>query len=321
MKKTETWRLTYCRPYHGFMPMNLFPTDSRNKISGQDEYLLTTGKIINRPAKPELGESCMTIPLTSTTERYNQFTRQNEKHACVIIEVPIGKIESTDPSYIKIMELNKIKLDFMKRSIYVSYLDFKGRQLNENFPDGAGNFYILENLDAIERDKSINDEKIKTLGYELIQIKKSEEDFKQLCYLFGVNISQMNFDTAYNILSTLLEKDPLTFDKKMNDPERRYRIVINKALRTKMPSYESNYITEETTGEFTTYYQNGKLLATGYDALIGYYKENVEIFDALAHDLDLGAKKNGQASPKLTEEELTEEEPKRRGRTKAVQEV
>lgn len=231
------------------------------------------------------------MPLIEVVNKYNEQTRQDEKYKSMTIEVANGKIEETDPNRRKILELNQAKLDFMKRSLFVSWRDYSGKQLNSNFPDSSSDYYILECLDEIETQKSIHDEKIKTLGYELVQIKKNQTEFYQLCYLFGVNVSTMSIDMAYNILSDLLEKNPDQFEVKMNDPDRWSKIVINKALRTAMPDNDANYITEESAGEFTSYYQNGKHIATGYDALLGYYKDNKEIFEAL--ETDIGLKKNG----------------------------
>ena len=310
MKNTTTWRLTYCKPFYGALSIKMFPSESRNIVTGVDEYLLSTGHIINRPPRQEAGQSTMAIPLAEVVTKYNAQTQQTEKYKSVTFEVAVGKIDTMDFHQKKILELNAIKLEFIKRSIYVSHKNYQGVQLNQNFPQDAQDYYILENLDEQESQKSALDEKIKTLGYDLVQIKKNPLEFNHLCYLFGVNISIMHADMAYNILSELLEKNPDAFAYKMNDPERWTKIVINKALRTQMPDSENNYITEETAGEFTNYYQNGKHIATGYDALLGYYKDNKEIFEALTNDV--GLKKNGPepevmaSIPQPMEEKKTE---------------
>lgn len=299
MKNTQTWRLTYCKPFHGSLSIKLFNADSRNIITGEDEFLLTTGKIINRPPRVEAGQNAMAMPLTEVVTKYNPQNGTDDRYKSMTFEVPVGKIETDDVNQKKILELNKDKLEFMKRSLFVSYKDYSGKQLNSNFPPDSLDYYILENLDELEYQKSSHDEKIKTLGYELVQIKKNQSEFYQLCYLFGINISTISVDMAYNILSDVLEKNPDAFAKKMNDPDRWVKIVINKALRTLMPDNEVMYITEETAGEFTSYYQNGKHIATGFDALVGYYKDNTEIFEALQSDV--GLKKNGVPAETITE--------------------
>lgn len=322
MKSSTSWRLTYTRPFHGSFSSKLFPADSRNIHTGVDEFLLTTGKVINRPPRREAGESLMVIPFAEIVTRFNVQTGTDQKYKSMSFEVPNGKIEGLEENQKRILESNQAKLEFMKRSLYVSWKDYSGKELNTNFPTDSADFYILENLDDMEYQKSSFDEKIKTLGYELVQIKKNKTEFYQLCYLFGINISTISVDMAYNLLSDTLTKNPDAFAKKMNDPDRWYKIVINKALRTLLPGHESMYLTEESAGEFTNYFQHGKLIATGFDALVGYYKDNVEIFEAL--ESDLGLKKNGvapeveQTKPEPVEQEL----PKKRiiGKTK-VQEV
>lgn len=264
----------------------------------------------------------MVIPFAEIVTRFNVQTGTDQKYKSMSFEVPNGKIEGLEENQKRILESNQAKLEFMKRSLYVSWKDYSGKELNTNFPTDSADFYILENLDDMEYQKSSFDEKIKTLGYELVQIKKNKTEFYQLCYLFGINISTISVDMAYNLLSDTLTKNPDAFAKKMNDPDRWYKIVINKALRTLLPGHESMYLTEESAGEFTNYFQHGKLIATGFDALVGYYKDNVEIFEAL--ESDLGLKKNGvapeveQTKPEPVEQEL----PKKRiiGKTK-VQEV
>ena len=147
--KTEKWRLTYCRPFFGNMGTRQFPTDSRSIHSGEDEYLLTTGKVINRPPKNENGEHLMSIPLTGVNKKYSTYTQQEERHLCLDLEVLEGKSISTDPSQKRIEELAKLKLEWIKRSLYVSWIDFEGKQLNTNFPVDSQEFYVLENPESV----------------------------------------------------------------------------------------------------------------------------------------------------------------------------
>jgi hypothetical protein len=318
MKKTNTWLLRYSQPSFKTHDPRTFPSETTDVKSGTYPTLLKNRTIIPRRADKTKGEEPMPIPMINTVEF------EGKRYSAIHLDIP--KKEFDDKKYFSEDEWAKCEKDkaivkFAQKHLQTSYTDATGKQLNNNFYVEDQPYYILTDLDSKSEQIAENDQKIKRLGYELALTYQSEDktEFINLCYLMGVNPTNTELGTLYNILVTKIEEDPERFDKIIDNPDRWYRIVLNKALRTLRPntSPAENYISESSEGQYINYYMEGKHIATGYDALIGYFKDNSEMFSFLEIELELKKKEQKDTGSVETVQPLSlssPETPKRRGR-------
>lgn len=298
MKKTDTWLLRYSIPMqpNKVHDHRFFPTETTDVKAGTYPTLLKNREIIERKPDKKIGQEPMPVPLVQTWEgpHMEQGKSVTARFSCLYLEIPKSQFKKADftPDQWAKYERDGSILKFAKRQLQTSWCDANGNQLNDNFYVTDQPHYILVNLDGKENDKAEADKKVKKLGYELTLIYENEDktEFTNLCYLMGINPTGNDLSMLYNVLSEKIANDTENYEKVFTSPDRWYKVVINKALRTERAGYSENYINEKTEGQYVSYFSEGRHIATGMDALLGYYKDNKEMFEFL--EVNLGLKKS-----------------------------
>lgn len=298
-KKTETWILRHTLSSQ-MQQSKRVSSVSFDFATGKSKTLLITGEITTREISP--AERVMPIFLF---EEHKEVARGTDgivrelRYLQKTFEVAKNPADDNDEQ-----KKNRKTIEFLKSHYEVSYKDIHGKEQNKNVREGGKMYYQLINLDAKESQLAENEILYNELLSEVITLKENEEEFNDLAFGLGINPVGLSTDKVFNMIKGMIAKSPTAFkDFLMNDNDKVYKIVINKALRTKMPDSEFNFITED---ENRNYKMNGQLLASSYDALLLYFKENAELFEYLQRNL--GFKKN--------EEEVTTSKRGSRGRKK-----
>lgn len=284
---------------HGHRP---YPTTTVNVMSGQDVTLLKSGKVITKKPDKSIGEEEKAISLTVPVEMLDH-KGEMQKYLTLCLELPkngITKADYQDENEWKTLEMNTKIIEYAKMNLQTSWLDMAGKQLNNNFHVVDQPYFILSNLDAYETHKAELDQQIKRLGYEMSMIysKDNKDEFINLCYLMGVNPTGNDYQMLYNTLSLKITENPDFYDKLITDADRWYRTVINKGLRAPRPQTNENYINETLVGAYADYSMDGKHIASGHDALLGYFKDNEASFMWLENELGLKKKQPELIEPK-----------------------
>lgn len=198
---------------------------------------------------------------------------------------------------------DKACVKFIKSHYEVSNVSLSGDEQNPNISSNSTVRYQLINLDAIENEIADKEELVNELIGELTAIKKnSEEEFNNLSYGLGINPTHMSLQANYNFIVNQIKKDPLKFKKFLHeDTDKYFKMVANKALKVDKTANEP-YIKDDGSGN---YYMGGSLIASSYNSLIGYLKDNTEVMEFLEADLGFKKKEPIKAStkpPKKTEE-------------------
>jgi hypothetical protein len=277
MKDTETFVLRYLlSTEHGdSMPVS---STSYNYSTGVHETLLSTGVVIKRP-KTE-GEIVMPVYLTESVRLKVKVDGRMQDKRFLQQSFELAKDRKNET----VQQKNaRLKVEFFKEHNAVKYLDSKGVQLNPNFPETAKAYYELINLDEKEGGMAELEIKYNDLVAELISIKEIPEDLSNMAYAVGIDPQNLSPDAVFNLIKKVIQKDPFSFEKKIrNDSDKYHKIVVNKALRVKNPDSGSNYLIQTEQGMYS---MNGQIIASSYDALILYYKENPEMFAFLENEL------------------------------------
>lgn len=282
-KKTETWILRHTLSSQNQQSKRVSSV-SFDFASGKSKTLLITGEVTTREISP--AERVMPIFLF---EEFKEIVRGNDgivremRYLQKTFEVAKNPADDNDEQ-----KKNRKTIEFLKSHYEVSYKDISGKEQNKNIKDGGKMYYTLINLDAKESQLAENEILYNELIAEIIALKENEQEFNDLAFGLGINPVGISTDKVFNMIKNMVAKNPQAFkDFLMNDNDKVYKIVINKALRTKMPDSDFNFITED---ENKNYKMNGQLLASSYDSLILYFKENSELFEYLQRNL--GFKKN-----------------------------
>jgi hypothetical protein len=282
-KKTETWILRHTLSSQ-MQQSKRVSSVSFDFATGKSKTLLITGEVTTREISP--AERVMPIFLF---EEHKEISRGSDgivrelRYLQKTFEIAKNPSDDTDEQ-----KKNRKTIEFLKNHYEVSYKDLDGKEQNKNVKDGAKMYYQLINIDAKESQIAENEILYNELVGEVIAMKENEEAFTELAFGLGINPVGLSTDKVFNLIKSMIAKSPKTFkDFLMNDNDKVYKIVINKALRTKMPDSEFNFIIED---ENKNYKMNGQLLSSSYDSLILYFKENAELFEYLQRNL--GFKKN-----------------------------
>ncbi len=282
-KKTETWILRHTLSSQ-MQQSKRVSSVSFDFATGKSKTLLITGEVTTREISP--AERVMPIFLF---EEHKEVARGADgivrelRYLQKTFEIAKNPADDTDEQ-----KKNRKTIDFLKSHYEVSYKDIHGKEQNKNIKDGAKMYYQLINIDAKETQLAENEILYNELVGEVIAMKENEELFSDLAFGLGINPVGISTDKVFNLIKSMIAKNPKSFkDFLKNDTDKVYKIVINKALRTRMPDSEFNFIVED---ENKNYRMNGQLLASSYDSLILYFKENSELFEYLQRNL--GFKKN-----------------------------
>lgn len=320
MKKTETYLLRYSKESVKSHDYRIFPSQTTDLNRGTIVTLLRDKKIVDRSPNQLTGEMAMNIPLSNMVT-IKDAKGVDKKYASVTLDLPkreYDKKDFTEPEWQK-MQKDTAIVELSKRHLQCSVPNIKGEETNINFHVVNQPHYILVNLDAMESEKAEHDSNAKELGYELSLLNKMEDktEFLHVCYLFGVNPTGIDYGALYNLLNIKIEKDPIKYRQMLKDPERWNKIVLNKALRTARPNTDpvEMYIIEKEAGQYNNYYFENNHIATGYDALLGYFKDNPSLFEFLENELGMKKKElEGESLKPNSEQKRTI------GRPKSVQE-
>lgn len=200
----------------------------------------------------------------------------------------------------KMPEDRKIRdtIEFISNHYEVSYKayhqdDFrKGAELNPNL--GSNIRYYLINIDARETQLAEREEIVAGLIHELSTIKNNSiEDFNNLAFGFGINPYNLSLQGTFNSIVAIIKNSPDAFSKFLHeDTDKYFKMVLNKALRINKPSSTDTYVVEDS----NCYYINGELIASNYDSVLGYLKENKEMMEFFEHELGFKKKSSIKAS-------------------------
>jgi hypothetical protein len=290
MKNTETWVCRHTLSSENEYSKRVDPT-RYNHSSAMRETLLSNGDVIKRPRTD--GEIPMPIILMKEI-RMNVTVDNRVKNARFlqgVYEVAIDKKGET-PEQKKARAI----VEFLKGHHEVSYKDMSGTQLNPNFPQNAKAYFELINLDERESQSAKHEILYNELIGSVIESKENTEDLNNLAYAFGLNPQSLSTDACFNLIKIRIQSNPIEAKRIMfEDTDKYHKIVVNKGLRVTMPNSESTYIVQDTKNMF---YMNGQLLASNYDGLILYFKENKDMFTFLEDALGFKKKEVALASTK-----------------------
>lgn len=323
MKKTETWQLVFNNSYATRQYMQLDPTTTIFS-SGKKETLLSDGKSIFRTPLPS--DVVMLIPLLGEVYKADQtaWDKAVKRYPAqsFVTAAPDMKESDFSANEWTLYTKNKAVVDFMKRHAQVSVVDTNGQQSNSNFLPTQKAFFILTNLDSVEREKAQWEIKYSRVMNEVIQIKENADEFKNLAYLMGINPEGLSESELFNIMKDILsskavdsEKNEFKIDwldRLLNDSDKWYKIVIQKALTTERSAGGEKYITDD---GYKNYSMNGTLIANNMVSLIGYLKDHKDLFDGLQDSLGMKKKELSQDQPVSTESDM--EEKRKPGRPAA----
>lgn len=307
MKDTQTWELRYLLPSAN--PKQLNPR-SFDYDSKSETVLFKDGKFISRPLQDGDHKKIATIVLTEPylgtgrdIEAGGNGLDRGKKSVKMKIEVPA---DSKAPEF----EAKDGLIKFIIKHHEVRVPNSRGEETNNNARQNTNTpQFILVNLDEVENERAEYTTKCVEVIAEIIEIRKNEADFVNLCFGLGLNPTNESNGKLFNDIVRLINTKPDKVNSFLHeDSDRYYKIVINKALRNDQPG-ETKLLVENG----NNFYYNGEVVASvkaddrKIDGLISYFKENTEQFAFL--ERELGFKKN--------EEPLTSVETKRPGRPKS----
>lgn len=287
-KNTETWKLKYLVSTVKTRTKNIIPT---YRYNGNDITLLSNGETIHRT--PLLTDNKMQTILQSEeyiVERSRSGDVVRNRYLYTELECSMAAKKESDYSGqdFAMLEKNRKTIEFYKKHIEVYVPDGGGKNTNTN-NIGQRNYELI-NLDQVETDKVELSELENRLMCELHDIYHNDEEFSSVAYMMGVNPTGLNKNMVFNTLSGIIKKDKASlddFDKKLNkDDDRWVKTVINKALREVDKNTGSSYIETDLN---KMYNMNGSHIASNYNALVAYMKDNGKLFKGLESSLSMVA--------------------------------
>lgn len=304
-KKTDTWAIRYFRPSKIRNRHHEISSTTFDVGKGTKRTLLSNGKLVEREMLPN--EQGMLIGLF-TEHIVKEIERGNlveNRYAQQLYEVPKSQYKESDfGDEWDMLKRNKAIVDFLKEHAEVSYKDIQGKQLNTNFPVTSELWYNLSNLDAIEDDKALKEEKEHELTGILISIKKDPDDLLNLAYGLGINPVNMSNSDIFNLIKDII-REPVRegekynkFEKFVKDGDNWYTVVLNKALRTPRTPGGECFILNDGYNNFS---MNGVQIATNFIHLVSYFKDHDDLFEGLMTQLNL-KKKQLTSSDSITEQ-------------------
>lgn len=294
MKKTESWAVRYFKPYRHSTSRRPYPIDSTtvNIAKGIKRTLKADGTIVDRPLID--GEQAMQINLLGEyiiRERSGDGQLVDNHYPQQIFEIPKDGFAKKDFASEEwdILKKNKDIITFLQEHTQMSWKDTKGKQLNPNFPVGCDIYYTMHNLDGIEAEKAAQEIREHELTGVLIAIKQDHDELTNLAYGLAINPTGLSDSDIFNIIKDIIRTSPDKFEKFLKDGNNWFIIVINKALRTERGPAEENYLVDD---GYRNYKMNGIMIAHNFDSLIGYFKDNEDIFEGLQNSLGMKKKMN-----------------------------
>lgn len=302
-KKTDTYAIRYFRPTRIRNRHHEISSTTFDVGKGTKRTLLSNNKVVERELLPN--EQGMLIGLFSehiVKELDRSGNLVENRYAQQLYEVPKTQYKESDfGDDWDMLKRNKAIIEFLKEHAEVCWKDISGKHLNSNFPVTSELWYNLYNLDAIEDDKALKEEKEHELTGILISIKKDPDDLMNLAYGLGINPVHMSNSDIFNLIKDII-REPIHEGEKMNkfekfvkDGDNWYTVVLNKALRTPRTPGGENFILNDGYNNFS---MNGQQIATNFISLVGYFKDHDDLFEGLMTQLNLKKKElTSQDSP------------------------
>lgn len=295
MKKTETWAIRYFLPYKHASNRRVHEINATtiDRVKGKTITLLSGGKTVERAAFKEETKMLIGVFGDHIVQEIDRHSKQR-----VTNRYPEQRFEVPKPGFTKadygdqwdILEKNRIVVEFLQNHAEVSWKDSKGNQLNPNFPPSCEIYYNLINLDGIEAEKADAEIKEHRLTGILIEYKSNPEELRNLAYGLAINPVSLSDNDIFNVIRDIIRATPDKFEKFINDGDKWYTIVLQKALRT---DFNGEKIINDDGNR--NYRMAGQLIASGFDSLITYFKDNEKLFEGLMNKLGM----NGQPERKL----------------------